>query len=320
MPALPPALVRAGPTGLAFGGDYNPEQSHESVWVEDVRLMRAAGVSLVSVGVFAWSRIEPAPGRRDVDWLDRVLDLLHAADIGVDLATATASPPAWLLRAHPEMALTTRDGVRQSHGSRQAWCPSSPVYRQHSLALVEYLARRYAGHPALAMWHVSNELGGHNAHCYCDISAEAFRGWLGQRYGDIESLNVAWGTDIWSQRYGHWAEVEPPRAMPATANPTQQLDFVRFSSDELLAQHVAERDVLHRISPGVPVTTNFMVMAHRRDIDYGRWAPEQDVVSRTITSITGSPIRTSSCRSARTGPAGWPAGRRGCSWSIPPAP
>lgn len=279
MPALPPALAPAGTPGLAFGGDYNPEQSPEGVWVEDVGLMRAAGVTLVTVGVFAWSRIEPAPGCHDVEWLDRVLDLLHSADIAVDLATATASPPAWLLRRHPEASLVTRDGVRQSHGSRQAWCPSSPVYRRHALALVEYLAERYADHPALALWHVSNELGGHNAHCYCDVSAQAFRRWLRERYGDVESLNVAWGTDIWSQRYGDWDQVDPPQAMPATANPTQQLDFLRFSSDELLAQHVAERDVLHRISPGVPVTTNFMVMAHRRDMDYGRWASEQDIVS-----------------------------------------
>ena len=111
------------------------------------------------------------------------------------------------------------------------------------------VAGRYAEHPALAMWHVCNETGCHNAHCYCDVSAEAFRGWLRERYGDLDQLNDAWGTAFWSQRYGDWAEIIPPRTATTFANPTQQLDFRRFSSDELLAQLRAERDVLQTLVP-----------------------------------------------------------------------
>lgn len=168
--------------GLGYGGDYNPEQWPEQVWPEDARLMQEAGVTFVTLAVFAWARIEPRPGVRDLDWLARVMDLLHEHGVAVDLATATASPPAWLMRAHPEMLPVTADGVRLSYGSRQSWCPSSPVSREHSLSLVADLADRFADHPALAMWHVSNELGCHNAHCYCDVSAAAFRTWLRARY------------------------------------------------------------------------------------------------------------------------------------------
>lgn len=264
--------------GFAFGGDYNPEQWSVAVRAEDIALMQGAGVNLVSVGIFSWALLEPEWSRYEFAWLDEVLDDLGNAGIAVDLATATASPPPWLARRHPEMLPVTRDGRRLWPGSRQAWCPSSPVYRERSLALVERLAERYRDHPAVAMWHVSNELGCHNARCYCDVSAEAFRGWLRECYHDLEALNDAWGTAFWSQRYGDWEEILPPRAVPAFPNPTQQLDFYRFSSDELLGQHRAERDVLHRIAPGMPVTTNFMA-AGFDGADYWRWAEHQDLIS-----------------------------------------
>jgi beta-galactosidase len=145
---------------------------------------------------------------------------------------------------------------------------------------VTALAERFHDHPALAMWHVSNELGGHNAHCYCDVSAAAFRDWLSSRYGDVGRLNEAWGTAFWSQHYSCFAEVLPPRTAPTFANPTQQLDFLRFSSDALLACFTAERNLLHQLSPGVPVTTNFMVMEHVRAMDYLAWGPELDLVAQ----------------------------------------
>ena len=167
--------------------------------------------------------------------------------------------------------------------------PELPVFREKALALTEQMATRYADHPAVVLWHVSNELGCHNAHCYCDVSAEAFRRWLADRYGDVASLNDAWGTAFWSQRYADWEEVLPPRLAPTFPNPTQQLDFRRFSSDELLSYYVAERDVLRRHSPEVPVTTNFMVMAHFDKLDYRAWAPEMDVVSNDHYMLVESP-------------------------------
>ena len=263
---------------IAYGGDYNPEQWPREVWEEDVALMREAGVNLVSVGIFSWALLEPEEGSFEMGWLDDVLDLLHRNDISIDLATATASPPPWLSHRYPETLPMTQDGRRLWPGGRQAWCPSSPIFREKALALVEQMAGRYGGHPGLVLWHVSNELGCHNPHCYCDVSAAAFRHWLRERYGDLDTLNEAWGTAFWSQRYGDWDEVLPPRAAPTFPNPTQQLDFRRFSSDELLAYYEAEREVLRRHTPDIPVTTNFMV-AGFKEMDYHSWAPAMDVVS-----------------------------------------
>ncbi|NCT91432.1 beta-galactosidase [Cellulomonas sp. APG4] len=264
--------------GLVLGCDYNPEQWSPEVWHEDVALMREAGVSLVAVNVFGWSDVEPEPGRYEFERLDAVLDLLHAHGIGVNLGTGTASPPPWLSTQHPEILPMAADGTRRHPGGRQAWCPSSPVFRERAVALAEQVARRYGSHPAVRLWHVSNELGCHNAHCWCDVSAAAFRDWLRARYGTIEALNSAWGTTFWSQRYGAWDQVGTPRLTVSTPNPTQVLDFQRFSSDELLAHHRAEAEVIRRHSD-IPVTTNFMVTAHRRDVDYWQWAPHMDLVA-----------------------------------------
>jgi beta-galactosidase len=270
------ALPRLGKIG--YGGDYTPEQWPEAVWREDVRLMREAGVNQVSVGIFAWALLEPAPGEYGFGWLDRIIALLHDAGVAVNLATPTAAPPAWFFRRHPQARQVTREGHVLGGGARHGFCPSSPAYRNAAVEITAQLAGRYGDHPALALWHAHNEYGWANSACYCEASASAFREWLRLRYGTLDALNAAWGTSFWGQRYGDWTEIDPPRLAPPGVNPTQQLDYLRFSSDEFLACFRAERDVLHRLAPGVPVTTNFMV-PNCKWMDYWRWAGEVDVIS-----------------------------------------
>jgi beta-galactosidase len=241
--------------------------------------MRRAGVTIVSLAIFSWARLQPAADRWDFDWLDDVMDLLHRNDIAVDLATATASPPPWLSAAYPEILPVTRTGETLWPGGRQHWRPTSPVFREHALRLVRAMAERYGEHPALAAWHVSNELGCHNAYDYSDDAAAAFRAWLRRRYGSLDSLNAAWGTAFWAQHYSDWDQILPPRLAASYPNPTQQLDFQRFSSDALKDYLRAERDLLRTLTPDVPVTTNFMVMGESRAMDYADWASEVDFVA-----------------------------------------
>ncbi|WJV48797.1 beta-galactosidase [Streptomyces flavofungini] len=265
-------------TSLAYGGDYNPEQWGPDVHAEDIELMRAAGVNLVTLGIFGWATTEPTPGAYDFTWLDAHMDRLADAGVAVCLATMTASPPPWLARLHPETLPVMADGTRLHPGSRQHWCPSSPVFRGHAVRLTERLATRYADHPALALWHIGNEYGCHiSRHCHCEVSTAAFRAWLRERYGTVDALNDAWSTTFWSQRYSTWEEIHTPRAAPSFRNPAQRADFLRFSSDELLACYLAEKDVLARVTPRTPVTTNFVPVA--KTLDLFRWAPHLDVVS-----------------------------------------
>ncbi|SDS63869.1 beta-galactosidase [Actinoplanes derwentensis] len=284
-------LRRDGEPRLEFGADYNPEQWPREVWADDVRAMREAGVTIVSLGIFSWARLEPAEGRYDFGWLDEVIDLLHANGILVDLATPTASPPPWLTTEHPEILPVDRDGRTVWPGARQHWRPTSPVFRDHALRLVRRLANRYAHHPALAAWHVSNELGCHNVHDYSDDAARAFRIWLRARYRNLDSLNSAWGTDFWSQRYGEWQQILPPRHANGPVNPTQQLDFKRFSSDALKDHYLAERRILRELTPQIPVTTNFMVAGDINDMNYPDWAAEVDFVANDHYSRPGPQSR-----------------------------
>ncbi|MFH9089463.1 beta-galactosidase [Streptomyces sp. NPDC017673] len=276
-----------GLTRLAFGGDYNPEQWPESVWQEDVRLMREAGVTMVSVGIFSWALLEPAPGEYDFGWLDRVIGLLHENGIRVDLGTPTVVPPAWFYRAHPEALPVTAEGTRYEFGSRGAICHSNADYRAAAANITTRLAERYGDHPALALWHVHNEYGVPVSACYCESCADRFRRWLADTYGSVEAVNEAWGTAFWGQHYTDLAQINPPRATPTVGNPGQALDYKRFADAVIRENFRAERDILHRLSPGVPVTTNFMTALSQCDsMDYWAWGREVDLVTNDHYLIT----------------------------------
>ncbi len=262
---------------IVYGGDYNPEQWSPDVWVEDAKLMQEAGVNLVSLGIFAWAKLEPRPGEYDFAWLKQILDLLHAYGVQVNMATPTASPPPWFSRLHPEALPVTAEGVRLWHGSRRHICPHSPIYREYAQRIAARIAQEVGQHPAVAMWHIDNEYTGYISECYCDESQKAFRRWLAQRYHSIDALNEAWGTAFWSQKYLDWDEVRAPFPTPGQGNPTHKLDWRRFISDSWLACFQDQIDVIREITPEIPLTTNFMHF--HKAFDHWKWAAREDVVA-----------------------------------------
>lgn len=272
---------------VIYGGDYNPDQWPETIWEEDARLMQEAGVNLVSLGIFSWSKLEPQPGVYDFAWLDRIIELLYAHGVSINLATPTASPPPWLVRLDPDVLPVTADGVKLGPGSRRHYCPHNTTYRQHAARLVTQLAQRYRHHPALALWHIDNEYACHVGECFCETSAQAFREWLQARYGTLEALNAAWGTTFWSQQYGEWLEIQPPRRAPAFLNPSQLLDWQRFCSDSWLACFEDQKTILRETTPNVPLTTNFM--GFHKPLDYWTWAAREDIVSNDAYPDTSNP-------------------------------
>ena len=272
-----------------YGGDYNPDQWPEEVWDDDVRLMKKAGVNLVSVGIFSWAKIETSEGVYDFDWLDRIIDKLGEAGVAVDLASATASPPMWLTQAHPEVLWKDYRGDVCQPGARQHWRPTSPVFREYALKLCRAMAEHYKGNPYVVAWHVSNEYGCHNRFDYSEDAEHAFQQWCEERYGTIDEVNDAWGTAFWAQRMNDFSEIVPPRFIGDGnfMNPGKLLDFKRFSSDALKAFYIAERDTLAEITSDLPLTTNFMVSASGSVLDYDDWGDEVDFVSNDHYFIPG---------------------------------
>lgn len=263
--------------GIAYGGDYNPEQWPRETWDEDMRLMREAGVNFVSIGMWAWAYMEPSEGVFDFGWLDDLLDLLHTNGVRVALGTPTAAPPAWFFARYPHARVTTADGTVLGIGSRGMASPHSPEYHAAIVRIAGELARRYAEHPAVVLWHIHNEYGAPVAEDHSPTAAAAFREWLKERYGTLAELNRAWGTFVWGQHYTDWEHITTPIAAPSVVNPAQKLDFARFTDHALRACFIAEREAI-RAHASQPVTTNFMANQHW-GVDLWAWADEVDVVS-----------------------------------------
>lgn len=276
-----PKLLTENGRGIAFGGDYNPDQWPEEIWDDDIRLMEKAGVNTVALAIFSWDRIQPQENRWDFGWLDRIIDKLGKAGIATDLASATATAPLWLYEKHPEVLPCDKFGHPVNAGSRQSWSPTSPVFKEYALTLCRKLAERYGANPYVTAWHMGNEYGWNNRNDYSDNALNAFRLWCERKYGTIGALNQAWGTTFWGQEMNSFDEVLIPRFMGADSmvNPGQKLDFERFGNDMLLDFYKAERDAIAEICPDKPFTTNFMVSTDQCCMDYADWANEVNFVS-----------------------------------------
>jgi len=258
------------------GGDYNPEQwSHApEVLKEDMRLMKLAHCNAMTIGVFSWVALEPEEGKFTFEWLDRVMDNLAKNGAFAVLATPSGARPAWMSRKYPEVLRVNADRTRILHGARHNHCYNSPVYREKTALINRMLAERYQKHPALLVWHISNEYGGE---CHCPLCQEAFRTWLAQRYGSLDALNEAWWTSFWSHTYTEWAQIQSPAPHGEWAVHGLSLDWKRFVTDQTVDFMKNEIAPLRELTPNVPVTTNMMGMYS--GLNYWKMAKDLDVVS-----------------------------------------
>ncbi len=243
-----------------FGVDYYPEHWPRERWATDARMMREMGIEIVRMGEFSWAMFEPSEGDFHFEVLDEAIGILAAEGLDVILGTPTAAPPAWIIEKNPEIQPTDWRGQQRFFGGRHHDCQSNPVYREHIRRYVTAFAAHYADNPAVVGWQVDNELGNsHGDLCYCESCEARFRLWLQEKYGTIDEVNRAWGTAFWSQGYPDFAHIHAPKITASWGqNPSQDLDWRRFTSDLVCEFHQFQADILRAAAPDKFITHNLM--------------------------------------------------------------
>ncbi|WP_105619851.1 beta-galactosidase [Vallitalea okinawensis] len=274
-------MKKFGPISNKFphfyhGGDYNPDQwRHDpKILDEDIRLMKLAKCNVMSIGIFAWTALEPEEGHYDFKWLDEVMDRLYDNGIYVILATPSGARPTWMSQKYNEVLRVGANRVRNLHGIRHNHCYTSPVYREKTEQINRKLAERYKDHPGLLAWHISNEYCGE---CHCDHCQKAFRDWVQNKYETLDHLNLQWWTTFWSHTYTDWSQVESPAPHGEHKVHGHNLDWKRFVTHQTIEFYKNEIKPLKEITPDIPITTNFM--GTYQGLDYWKFAKELDMIS-----------------------------------------
>lgn len=245
---------------MTMGTCYYPEHWEESLWESDLVRMKEAGISVIRIAEFAWNKIEPKEGEFDFSFFDRFLELCLRMDMKVIFCTPTATPPAWLTEKHPEVLNARVDGVLYRHGGRKHYNYNSPVYQEYCRKIVTQSAMHYGPHPAVIGWQIDNELNCELNEFYSEADSVAFRCFLQEKYGDLGSLNKAWGTAFWNQTYTDWEEIHVLRLTPSQGiNPHMHLDYLRFVAESTLRFCRMQSDIVKKYCKrGDFITTNGM--------------------------------------------------------------
>ncbi|TDL68231.1 beta-galactosidase [Paenibacillus amylolyticus] len=265
---------------MFYGGDYNPEQWDQETHLEDLRMFQLAGIDIATINVFSWALIQPDEVTYRFEELDQLINRLYENGVYICLATSTAAHPAWMAKKYPDVLRVDADGRKRKFGGRHNSCPNSPTYRKYAEKIADKLAERYKDHPAVLVWHISNEYGGE---CYCDNCEKAFRVYLKERYQTLEQVNKAWNTNFWGHTFYDWDEIVLPSNLSehwGNNNSTFQgisLDYSRFNSDSMLDCYLLEYDAIKKHIPDSVVTTN--LMGFFKQLDYFKWAKYMDIVS-----------------------------------------
>ena len=262
----------------ALGTCYYPEHWPQDMWVRDAARMVEAGITWVRIGEFAWSRLEPQPGAFQWDWLDRAIETLADAGLKIVLGTPSATPPRWMLVHFPDMVAQDAAGHLRKFGSRRHYCHSHAGYRVAAAQMAAQMGARYGRDTRIAAWQIDNEYGCHDTVIsYSDAAKTAFRTWLSGRYGDIVALNAAWGNVFWSMEYDNFDQIDLPNLTVTQANPSHEMAFRRFSSDQVVAWNAAQVAALRPLTDA-PLIHNYMGrvlefdhFAVARDLDIASW-------------------------------------------------
>ncbi len=264
------------------GGDYNPDQwlNYPEILEKDIELMQKANTNTFSIGMFSWATLEPEEGQFNFEWLDKIMDDIAGIGGNVILSTPSGARPAWMSHKYPEVLRTNERREKMLHGGRHNHCFSSPVYREKIAIINKLLAERYKNHPALLMWHISNEYSGE---CHCDYCQANFRQWVKDKYKTLDEVNYAWWGPFWSHTITDWNQIESPSPIGENAVHGLNLDWKRFVTDQTIDFYEHEIKDIRQITPDIPITTNFMAdtddLIPFQSLDYAKFSQHVDIIS-----------------------------------------
>lgn len=282
---------------IPYGGDYNPEQWPEDTWEEDMRLLKLAHIDIVTLNVFSWAMLQSDDDIFHFEKLDKIMELVKRHGLQVCLATSTGAHPAWMARKHPDILRVEENGMKRKFGFRHNSCPNSPTYQKYAAALAAKLAERYKDYDNIVAWHISNEYGGE---CYCENCEKRFREWLKEKYGTIEEVNRVWDTAFWGHTFYDFEDIVAPNKLSEhlpdgrTAFQGISLDYRRFNSESILNAYRLEYDVIHTVTPDIPITTN--LMGTYLPLDYQMWGKYMDFISWDNYPANDAPAEAAAMR------------------------
>ncbi|MBP1966640.1 beta-galactosidase [Paenibacillus aceris] len=290
---------------LYHGAAWYPELWEEDVLRQDIALMQQTGINVVRIGEFAWSNMEPQEGHIDLSFFVKVIGWLSEAGIDTVMCTPTPTPPIWFTHGHPERMYVNEQLQVMGHGSRQHACTNHPYFREKAAIITEHIAQAIGPLPGVIGWQLDNEFKAHVAECLCETCRSQWQQWLEERYGTIEQLNDAWGTQIWSEYYHSFDQVPQPGPAPFLHNSSLKTNYQLFSMEKI-AQFADEQAAIIRNYSEAPITHNSSVAFH---VDNERLFRNLDFASfdtyATFDNIPGYLINNDLWRNFKRGRDYW---------------
>lgn len=241
------------PPAILLGTAWYPEQWPESRWDAELGLMQQAGIRMVRIGEFAWSRMEPSEGHYDLDWIDRAITGASKHAIYTVLGSPTPTPPAWMTQKYPEILRMNENGRLAEHGNRQHFNFTNVKYREFTRKIAEQMAKRFGRNPWVLGWQIDNEYAEES---YDPDTKAQFHQWLKARYGTLDNLNARWSTAYWSEWYFDWSQIP---IQTGYGNPGLLLSWKRFVSDTWRSYQKNQLDVIRANADRRQfITTNMM--------------------------------------------------------------
>lgn len=227
------------PYGVSYYRPVTPLPRH---WEKDLKNIRECGFNTIRVSAF-WSRIEKEEDVYDFEEFDAICAAAEKNELKVLMTLYIVNMPEWMFLKYPDARMVSAgDRVQYSEhhpdavaGGWPGLCMDCPEVMDKMKQFVKAVTLHYKGNDTMLAFDVIHEpweepsqeyyidSWKNSVYCYCSHSVEKFKGWLREKYGNLEQLNEAW-----SRCYSSWDQVQPPRNFGAY---TDWLDWRNFSTD-----------------------------------------------------------------------------------------